>query len=170
MNGPQRKIKIAMLQNGISVEDLMRETGLARGSLLNVIRGQARSANARQKITDYLRIGEIWPGIIPRGLIFAAGTLIHFPTAEETASYLRDVGDAGVEIAPNLVKLKADIFLQRSCTTPDSAPSEEETAAREAARQRGPAGIITIYDAQSEREAITDAHRVAAESEREATR
>lgn len=48
--------KIAMIEKDISLFDLMDGTGLSRSYAINVLNGQIKSQQARDKISDFLKI------------------------------------------------------------------------------------------------------------------
>ena len=84
MNELTRKIRITMLEKRISIDDLVRETGLSKGSVNNLIRGQAHSRVARKKITNFCAV-QLWPDIpvTEQRLILPAGSEIELRTELE---------------------------------------------------------------------------------------
>jgi transcriptional regulator with XRE-family HTH domain len=84
MNELTRRIKITMLEKRISVDDLARATGLGKGSVNNLIRGQAHSRAAREKITNLCGV-KLWPDIpvTERRVILPAGHEIELDTEAE---------------------------------------------------------------------------------------
>ena|ERR1700682_6345190 len=110
-----RKIKITMLEKRISIEDLARETGLSKGSVSNLIRGQAHSRAARQKITNFCGI-QLWPDIpiTECRLILPPGLEIELETeaeaicaAEEFCGFVKRAGRNISFIAPTRAMISA---------------------------------------------------------------
>jgi hypothetical protein len=87
MDEVTRKIKITMLEKRISIDDLVRATGLRKGSVNNLIRGQADSRAAREKITNFCGV-QLWPDIpvTERRVTLPAGLEIEFDTEREAIS------------------------------------------------------------------------------------
>jgi len=87
MNKLTRKINIMMLEKRITIGDLMRETGLSKGSVNNLIRGQAHSRAAREKITNLCGV-RLWPDIpvTEHRMILPAGLEIELETEAEATS------------------------------------------------------------------------------------
>jgi transcriptional regulator with XRE-family HTH domain len=95
MTEVRRKARIAMLEKRLSFADLEQLTGLAKGSIHNLLSGVSKSPRGRQLLTNALG-GDLWPGIsvTERTFIFMAGTELEFTDESAAEECERQFGDA----------------------------------------------------------------------------
>ena len=61
MTDARRKARIAMLQKGITFEDLAKQTGYSVATIHNLLSNTASTAKARQALTNALQTDELGP-------------------------------------------------------------------------------------------------------------
>jgi lambda repressor-like predicted transcriptional regulator len=146
MTDARRKAKIAMLQKGVTFQDLTTSTGLSKASIHNLLSNASESRKSRQAITNALGI-QLWDEIeVTEGSItLPAGMLVRWPSDIEAAEFLKEFAPAVVEVRKNLVEITRDLSLRISFR--DAATSTG---------RRRPTGIIKIWGPEDRQQALTE--------------
>jgi hypothetical protein len=85
-----------MLEKNLAFRDLERFTGLARGSIHNLLSGVSKSARGRQLLTNSIGI-ELWPGIPvvhEARFCLANGDFVIFSNRAMAREFAEELGDA----------------------------------------------------------------------------
>lgn len=108
MTEARRKAKMAMLFNRITFADLHEATGLAKGSIHNLLSDLSKSSRGRQLLTNALQ-EDLWPGvsITERRFTFAAETEIEFIDEDVAKEFASEFSDA-VRRDANTIKFLID--------------------------------------------------------------
>lgn len=157
------KVKTLLLKQGKTYGDVARDSGLTEATIHNLCAGRVgRKARAsRERLTNALG-QQIWPGIrvTETRLPFAAGTLIRWPDKAQTKEFLEQIGAAGTEIMPNLVKIIEPVewvFSTPAASRPGGKRSRPVTPAP---AETSSDGAIEIWGPGNEAEALAEADSI----------
>jgi hypothetical protein len=94
-----------MAARGVSLDDLAKEIGIQRRSLINIIHGTAQSRATQQRLTNFLNT-RVWRDIpVTEKIIpLPAGTVVIFPDDESLNRFVQQVGSLG-NVSANTVAL-----------------------------------------------------------------
>lgn len=95
MTEARRKVKLAMLIKRIEFSDLQKTTGLAKGSIHNLLSDVSKSPRGRQLLTNAIQ-EQLWPDVpvSERRFTFTSGTEIEFTDEEAAKEFECEIGGA----------------------------------------------------------------------------
>jgi hypothetical protein len=91
----EKRLRIALLDKGITIERLANDVGLTTGTIRNIIAGGCCGDATRQRITNALGV-QIWPNVpvTERGLNLEAGIIVVFPTPNMANEFAAEIHNA----------------------------------------------------------------------------